>query len=386
MITSKKLLEIAKQIIPYGRAEMQQIGYEGELPEELADKLGTFRFEQPTVAVLENVDLAGPTGVCFYDNDVVLDVAYYGRWDVLERNRVYYDYALQCKGEEPVKLEGAWCNLAGVWSGNYYHWILESLTKLEGVLEYERQTGEKVSILTHTAPAKYVTDSLEAAGFNSFKRWILHEPHYQVEKLIIPSQRRRQGRTAKGAIEYLHSLAGDLGNHLEDFQYYISRKDASVRRIVNEAEILEALSSYEIIPVQPEQLSLPSQIASFRTASTIIGMHGSGLVNMVWAKNPRVIEIMTPDYINPCFFTICAAMGWRYDWIMGRPVEGQSEDVWVDVEELKRVLFKQEVDFLMDSTDKSPEAMQFPSLEDYQKILLGITEADRKKLLYGEWD
>jgi capsular polysaccharide biosynthesis protein len=65
---------------------------------------------------------------------------------------------------------------------------------------------------------------------------------------------------------------------------YISRNDASSRRIVNEADLIK-----ELTPLA--ETDFPHQVRLFNKASVIIAPHGAGLTNCVFAPSGAVIIV-----------------------------------------------------------------------------------------------
>jgi capsular polysaccharide biosynthesis protein len=58
-------------------------------------------------------------------------------------------------------------------------------------------------------------------------------------------------------------------------------------------------------------------------ASVIVGMHGAGLSNMIWARRPcRVVEIFPTNYYNDCFARLALTCG--YDYQMTKCDKGRS--------------------------------------------------------------
>jgi len=64
--------------------------YQTNLPLEFTNKEDKL-FPTQWAYVLEGANLSGTIGVCHWGNQLVLDVAYYGRFDLWERNKIYYD-------------------------------------------------------------------------------------------------------------------------------------------------------------------------------------------------------------------------------------------------------------------------------------------------------
>lgn len=98
---------------------------------------------------------------------------------------------------------------------------------------------------------------------------------------------------------------------------YISRADAATRKVVNEKEIATFLSPLGFEVVIPGKMPLKKQIAAFADASVIVGAHGAGLSNMVFAPpGARVIEFMGSVQFQQGFMSeLAESCGHRFDRI-----------------------------------------------------------------------
>jgi capsular polysaccharide biosynthesis protein len=54
-------------------------------------------------------------------------------------------------------------------------------------------------------------------------------------------------------------------------------------------------------------MSLRSQVALFSSASHLVGIHGAGLANIIWApEGINVCEIFSSDYMPSCYSALTA--------------------------------------------------------------------------------
>lgn len=302
-------------------------------PQQLQEKSGEFWFHQPYVVELHNVELAGPAMVGFYEGDVILESAYAGRLDVFERNKPYFDMAISIRnGCNPERLEGKYyCPFIGVWSNNYFHWTLEYLPRLEGLKAWENATGKKATILLGAKPKPWQTESIRKLGFQ-YER--AECAYYVVEHMVLPTTRREIGRVNPGAVQWLRAAtAGIKDRYYTSPKVYITRREARSRRIVNEEEVMDALLNQGYSVIMPEYLTWSEQVKHFKGSEVIISPHGAGLVNVVYAEHPSIVEIFAPSYVNPCYYTLAGIMGWDYRCIVGE--SRGVEDIYVREELLQ---------------------------------------------------
>jgi len=88
--------------------------------------------------------------------------------------------------------------------------------------------------------------------------------------------------------------------NLAEYQHiYINRKR---RRLKNESSIQRLVRQLGFTVVTLETLSLDEQVAIFSHTKTVMGFHGAGLSNLLYANSStQVFEIVDRDVVHPCF-------------------------------------------------------------------------------------
>ena len=123
---------------------------------------------------------------------------------------------------------------------------------------------------------------------------------------------------------------------------YIQR--TTRRTVANEEEVLEKLQTLgEWKIVRLEDYSVLEQAAMIYHAQAVVGLHGAGLANLIYAQpNTQVVEIFSPILIEPIFFQIATLFGLRYHPVIAKHTDSStlpqngSEAVWVDPEDIIR--------------------------------------------------
>lgn len=105
---------------------------------------------------------------------------------------------------------------------------------------------------------------------------------------------------------------------------FVSRADASQRRLLNEAEVIDYLvSEHAFKVVVPGSLSIAEQIEYFSNASAIVGPHGMGMNNVAFARAPRlVMELFQPNWIREAYLRQAQIKGSAYAAYIGKTVDG----------------------------------------------------------------
>ncbi|WP_309118204.1 glycosyltransferase family 61 protein [Paenibacillus sp.] len=250
--------------------------------------------------------------------------------------------------------------LTYVFYDNYYHWLAEVLARIH-LLD---RSGVRVDkyIFNDFGTAGFHAETLAALGIGEDR--IIRSRngmHLQAERLIVPSLEMYSllpyvpNFPPKWAIRYLRSklmdsdLAASSGSGGRE-RLYISRGDARLRNVANEAEVAEMLSSYGFKAVTLGRMTVAEQVRAFATAEAIVAPHGAGLANLVFCRpGTRLLEFYSPNYVNPLYWYLSNQVGVRYFYLIGQgdrlpigsgavDVGYRVESITVDIEELEAML------------------------------------------------
>lgn len=94
---------------------------------------------------------------------------------------------------------------------------------------------------------------------------------------------------------------------------YVSRGDADVRRVTNEAAVVKGLAALGFQAVSLTGMSIVDQVRLFRGAKAIVGPHGAGLANVILSQpGTRLVEIMSTQRMWPGFKVMSHFAGAAY--------------------------------------------------------------------------
>jgi len=148
----------------------------------------------------------------------------------------------------------------------------------------------------------------------------------KVERLVVPSF--RHGPNGLMSATGCRWLRQRIFSNLPDVEskqlsfsskIYISRPKTVGRYLINEDEVLEALTPFGFVAYTLENLSLSDQVKLFSQAEIVVSAHGAGLTNMIFAQNLIVIELFGSFGIPTLF--LLAKVGFQYGCLM-------SESQW----------------------------------------------------------
>ena len=119
---------------------------------------------------------------------------------------------------------------------------------------------------------------------------------------------------------------------------FIERK--YTRQVENLEEIERALAPLSAEIVLLEDMDQLDQIRTFRRAKLVIGVHGAGLVNMLFCRpGTRILELVPSAEVRDFFWMLAAKMGHIYGTILCQSSgTGINSSVVVDPEKLLRAI------------------------------------------------
>lgn len=212
-----------------------------------------------------------------------------------------------------------------IWSGNYGHWLAYHLPKLmifadngwtNKIALPERGRWKEVEArdadyLSLVEPATTQILKLGAGTTSVAKLAVIDgDPHHRMLLRKVADQIKKRV-IAETSVERRRIL--------------ISRRGAGFRRLLNEDALLNALLPFGFESVSLEGLNLATQIQIFAHAECVVGMHGSGLANMIYCPDDAsVIEIIPDEFPGPDFYRLANTLELKYYLLFGESVgDGQ---------------------------------------------------------------
>ena len=216
----------------------------------------------------------------------------------------------------PRRRRGTALLLGAANSDNYYHWLFDSLPRWKmlqdaGYTDYDH-------VLLHSQSCHFQDETLNRLNVPEEKRLRCNKNRvYQFDRLVVPAMPFPLWQVAPWTCEWLRSLFPERGGGPE--RIYLSRRRATRRRLVNEAELEARLKEMGVVCIQPEMMSVAEQAASFSAAKWVVAPHGAGLANMVFAPTGALlVELFHPDHQNQTYRNLASACGLRYASFVGR--------------------------------------------------------------------
>ncbi|UPL50269.1 glycosyltransferase family 61 protein [Hymenobacter sublimis] len=289
------------------------------------------------------------------DNRLVGDVSFQydgARWDLTppEENNIFRQRYFQ----RPVELPGTLCSLlsgGGAASGNYYHWLIDSLPRLYLV----REAGLLDAVdyfLVYDKSKRFVLDTMGALGIGPERLVdVTTNPHVRARCLLAtPGVRGNLTHTPAWACKFLRSilLPPPVVNRSFSPYIYISRRDAPGRHILNEEALEAMLREYGFETHVLTPYTQNEKTALFAQAQIIVSAVGAGLANIVVSPvGAQLIELFPSSFVVADYMEFTARIGIDHHYLVcdtpnpSRTRAGAQRDhLTVDLDALRPLIEK----------------------------------------------
>ncbi len=304
-------------------------------PRPFWTELSSIRLDAAYALELKDVDMVGKGIVVQSDGHVVLESTIF-QHEYLRRS--YQNHEVVLRKLLPASHYVHAMPLINYLDRNYFHWMLESIGRLE--LVAERLADPTLELLVDVDAPAFVRSSI---------RFLYDVPDERIKAaggrrrriercLLVSFPHTRNAATGRANIydpELIRAVnkralakLGPSTGPLVDI--LITRRNAVQRRILNEDELVRRFPQLQSVAL--EDLSFSEQVALFARARTVIATHGAGLTNLLFARAPLVIELypqVREEKDSSYFFQITDALGFRHHLFSYEPVDEQ-QDITLD--------------------------------------------------------
>lgn len=116
---------------------------------------------------------------------------------------------------------------------------------------------------------------------------------------------------------------------------FVSRQNAGMRRLLNEKYLYKSLIQRGFDIIEPGELTKLQQVEYFSSAELVVGQHGMGIANAIFAENQsKIIEIMHTNYNRVSYFRTAQVLRGMYGAYYVDPIDlsyAQNGDKFGDV-------------------------------------------------------
>ncbi|WP_428658655.1 glycosyltransferase family 61 protein [Reyranella sp.] len=176
---------------------------------------------------------------------------------------------------------------------NYYNWTVRYASRLR----IFKSLPKHVKLLT--PPLKrHILGSLALHNVNRRRVVPVKKPVFvRTLHLCAPSSVGRHELSPQLVLGLRRPSLPKGGEAPTAKRLFIPRVNVKVRRVVNEAEVIGALSKLGFTVFDCAQHSVAEQARAFHAAEMIVGTHGAGFANIVYSRpGTTVVEIIPEGY------------------------------------------------------------------------------------------
>lgn len=335
-----------------GEVSLSEPYFFDKLPEEIRDILSTYRYSRPFMLEVPNVTVQAPEGHTRRAEDGRYIVYNYGKSGTEYAARsLAYDIVIGLShgSVPPVRSEtndmaryDLALSLLSPHTNNYTHWAQECLTRLEAFDHYVEQTGMRPTILLPEDPPAFVNESLSMLGYDEENCVEINDGQVRVDRFVMPTPRRFLNKklgegwlrmpdafdwVSNRAIEAMDGSETQYSSHV-----LISREDAATRRMTNRSEVVDRLSEHGFEKYVPGTMSYEEQVRLFSQADFVVGAHGAGMINCIYANDASMLELYG-DHFLPANYELAQGQGRPYGCLHCEPID---KDFHVDTDKLTK--------------------------------------------------
>lgn len=303
----------------------------------VAPHTGTYTISQPFVAAIPEATVLGRYPFALTGGRVI-DAT------VISRNNAAVNFfksmaqpgSFVCR-TEPIEEAVV---LYNAWNDNYFHWVTETLSRLECVRAYEQATDRQPSLLVGPELTAFQRETLALLGYEESALIHWSGGRSTVDRLVIPAPRREMNDDTHSpvAIDWLREQLLPQATPPSDAErIYVSRADADKRRVTNEEAVMDCLESYGFERIVPSTLSVAETIGYFAQAELIVGPHGAGLTDLIFSGDAAVIELARGAPNTRVYWLLSKQVDNWYAYLEAEPA---GPDMTVAIDQLERLLAK----------------------------------------------
>ncbi|WP_187262062.1 glycosyltransferase family 61 protein [Pontibacter beigongshangensis] len=384
----KRLKKIGKRILPYnlrykptGVYTLQEAGQGGntgevvhhiypalvstmDIPEQLFDACPAY-WKPERKVVTDYVVVELPNGRLYTDNEssvalitqhnkVVENVSLSLRDGGIAAGPAYNNIFQQRFFSPPTRLAGTVFSLltGGAGLNNISHWFMDVLPRLH-LLQKSGLYDQVDWFLVPSLRYDYQRETLELLGIPTAKLIAGDEhPHVAADRVIASTAPRGNYTLMPDWLcDYLQEAFAPLATAedvlVEEAPFiYIARSDSSIRRVLNEEELIGRLEPYGFKTIVSSKLNIRQKIKLFSNAKVVLGASGAGLINYIFCKpGTTAIEVFNKGFMLLPFFNIAQKINLDYHYLICKGDEGiedagqgQREDVEVEIDKVLDLL------------------------------------------------
>ena len=218
----------------------------------------------------------------------------------------------------PIRKEEIIISMRYPWPAevNYYHTYMDILSRLAMLEQHGIDRSIPIVVGANLAKQRFFQEIISRGGLAE-RRWIVQDGFYvEAQEAIFARTNEGHRDRLDFLLDLIDAPCGDRSSHRRIF---LVRNAAKSRCILNMEQLTPILKAFEFEIIDPEAMSLEQQMALFSSAAVVAGVHGAGLINMMFRRNApmKVLEIFSPTETPLHFYALANQYGFQHHYIQG---------------------------------------------------------------------
>ena len=237
---------------------------------------------------------------------------------------------------------------SGSLNDNKFHWLMDYLPRLEYVVENNIQNN--YTYIVNKNNINFIKFYLNVLGVNNknILQWDglnleIKNLHIFSTRYIKYNQNKSQVYSSKSILwlsSYLKKKYNHVNTNLTYNKIIVLRKKNDFRRIINQDELINFLSKYDYKCLYLEDYKEEKIIEIFKSANTVIAVHGAALSNIIFSNEIKVIEIFPatrPDDDEFVYFQLTRTLNFDHH-VFVIDKKNCSKGIYINLKLFKKTL------------------------------------------------
>lgn len=194
---------------------------------------------------------------------------------------------------------------------NYWHFLFDLLGQVVVAKNYQLDHLPFI-ISKNLSSKKYFQDALKISSYLSSLKWIVQgdNEYISTRKAFFIQSQPHDTSICKAVLNLFDIKIADPKHR----KIFIKRTSKYLRHLTNDNLVEEIVCKYGFEIVDTDDLSLLEQITLFKQTRYVIGIHGAGLINIMFRGSLQLslLEIFPSDFIPPHYYWLSKDLGYGY--------------------------------------------------------------------------
>ncbi len=300
------------------------------------------------LSYFENVRFIAETGIVLKDNQIVLNTIL-DSLGYITKSGIIKHLAPFLFNKKYKKKSGIYFHLSGNLTYNFFHFLVDSLPRIIDFIELKKDYPNLKLLVNHQR--SFTLPYLILCGINKQDIFFANQDLY-ISNLFIANNKFDRAKIDNlwafhvYSKDYLDQLVKLLikkvgkNTNQKNRRIYISRADVGTRIIRNGQEVILMLKNYGFEIVLLSELKVENQLKIISESECIVGAHGAGFANLIFASQCKVIELFPFNRQVETLYQMhqIAQLNNNYHILIEVNESDDSQNVIVNIDELEKVI------------------------------------------------